>query len=96
MSALGAYLRQIIQESVIVPSQVILSIYLYQEKQNRLKQHNGLANPTQGTTTSSYTQSKHSLIHYPDNGERVKPRLQGELHASQNCGKQDLLNREML
>lgn len=67
MSALGAYLRQMIQESVIVPSQVILSIYLYQQKENRLKQHNGLASPTQGTTTSSSMQGKCLLIHYPDN-----------------------------
>lgn len=37
VSALGAYLRQMIQESVIMPSQVILSIYLYQDKENRLK-----------------------------------------------------------
>lgn len=55
-SALGAYLRQMIQESVIVPSQVILSIYLYQEKENGLKEHSGLTSPTQGTTMSSYTQ----------------------------------------
>lgn len=56
VSALGAYLRQMIQESVIVPSQVIFSIYLYQEKENRLKEHSGLAGPMQGTTMSSYTQ----------------------------------------
>lgn len=56
VSALGAYLKQMIQESVTVPSQVILSIYLYQEKENRLKEHSGLASPTQGTTMSSYMQ----------------------------------------
>lgn len=53
VSALGAYLRHIIQESATVPSQVIFSIYLYQEKENRLKQCNGLDSPTQGTTISS-------------------------------------------
>lgn len=66
VSALGAYLRQMIQESVIVPSQAAVSIYLYQEKENRFKQRNGLASPTQGTTTSSYTQGERLLIHYPD------------------------------
>lgn len=58
VSALEAYLRQLIQESVTVPSQVILSIYLYQEKENRLKQHNGLASPTQGSAASSYMRGK--------------------------------------
>lgn len=84
VSALGAYLRQMIQKSVIVPSQVILHMYLYQEKENRLKQRSGLASPTQGTTMSSYMQGKCLLIQCPDNWEIVKPRLQGALHASQN------------
>lgn len=84
MSAPGAYLRKMIQESVIVLSQVILSIYLYQEKQNRLKQHDGLVSPTQGTTMSSYMQGKHLPVPFPDNWEIVKPHLQGGLHASQS------------
>lgn len=53
VSAFGAYLRHMIQENAIVPSQVIFSIYLYQEKENRLKQCNGLASQTQTTTISS-------------------------------------------
>jgi len=91
VSALGADSKQMIQESVIMPSQVILTFYLYQEKENRLKQRNGLPSPTQGTTTSSNRQSKRVLIRCPGNREIVKPHLQGGLHASQSYGSKTWL-----